>query len=321
MTVFETLVFPVDSGALFNTLANGFNKKCNVNSLSVLQNLKKRAISKFLTVKLALKLAALDSPLKKAYLNTYYCNHVLEQDGKTIIGKYCSNRWCYECNRIRTAKLINGYKPVVKEFKDPAYIVLTVKNIPGEQLRSKIQQMNAVFRKLVHLVLIRDEIYIEAIRTIEVTYNILTGEYHPHFNVIVNGSVIAKMIIREWLMYFPENEANESAQYVRPVNDRTLNELFKYVVKFDNKTPVKALDVIFRALHGIKITAPSGVKKVIEDVEDLVSVAIPELVPATRLWWWKQGKKDWVSRLCWPEEEGVKLLSMIERRIKLFNSS
>ena len=69
----------------------------------------KRAKAKFLTNGLSFPLIDLNSPLKKSYWLTWHCTSVLLQEGQKITSRYCNNRWCIVCNRIRTAKLINGY--------------------------------------------------------------------------------------------------------------------------------------------------------------------------------------------------------------------
>lgn len=308
---------------LLDTLANHWNLGFQKSSESTLEKIKKRARSKYLTNRFILSLIDLKSPLEKGYWNTFYCNQVLSQEGKKIIGKYCGNRWCHECNRIRTAKLINGYKPVVENFKDPMYTVLTVKNVSCDVqvLRGKVKEMNGEFRKIIDLIRKRDGVYIEAIRTIEVTYNLKTDEFHPHFNIIVNGKENAKMIIYEWLKHFPDKEVNLGGQCMKKADSGTLSELFKYVVKFDKKNPPAATDIIFQALAGIKITSPTGVKRVPEEVEELISTEIPELEPADRLWWWSATDKDWITKNCWPQKEGVKLCSFIAKSIKLKSRS
>lgn len=305
--------------ALLDTLVKYWNEESPISSENVLEKIKKRAKSKYLTNKYIFKLITLHSALDKGYWNTYYCNQVLVQEGKKIYGHYCGNRWCFECNRIRTAKLINGYKPVVSTFKDPWYIVLTVKNVDCEvlTLRSKVKEMNKEFRKIVDLIRKRDQIYIEAIRTIEVTYNKNTNKLHPHFNLVINGKVNAEMIITEWLKHFPENEVNRGGQCMERADINTLNELFKYVVKFDDKTPGKALDTIFQALKGIMITSPTGIKKIKEEIENLVITEISELVPAERSWWWSQKEKDWITKNCWPDESNIKLCKFIKQSIKI----
>ena len=84
-----------------------------------IDSLKKRARAKYISRALVLELTKLDSPLKKSYWNTWHCSNILYQEGKKITTKYCNNRWCLVCNRIRTGKLIAGYLPVMKAMKQP----------------------------------------------------------------------------------------------------------------------------------------------------------------------------------------------------------
>lgn len=304
----------INSEGFFNTLVRSWNKDSKVLAPDSLLSIKKRSAKKILTSKFVLPLIELHSPLEKQYRNTLYCNHTLiTKDGK-ITGRYCGNAWCRECNGIRTAKLIKGYGPAVAEWNAPMYMVLTAKNVKGEELRGRILDMNEKFRKLTDLIRNRDGIYIQVIRTIEVTYNWKTKEYHPHFNVLVNGGVIGDLIIQEWLQYFPPEEADRSGQFITKMNGGTLNELFKYVTKLDKNTPAEALDTIFQAIRGINRVTATGVKKVSEELDDLVSVVmVPEIPSALREEWnWNADKKDWVSRSCTANPEGITLCSYIQ---------
>jgi len=306
------------SSFFLDTLANDWNKGGKLSSSDTLVKLKARAKAKYLTNKYIYRLIDLHSPLEKQYWNTYFCNHVLVQEGKKIYGHYCSNRWCFECNRIRTAKLINGYKPAVESFKDPFYMVLTIKNVPCtvKDLQSKVKEMNKEFRKIIDLIRKRDGLYIEAIRTIEVTYNKRTNELHPHFNIVVNFNSVAEMIRDEWLKHFTKEQVDIKGQFIHKADKGTLKELFKYVCKIDDKTPAFALDIIYQAMRGIKLTAPNGVRKVSEEIEDLVCTEIKELDPAERTWWWNSEKRDWETKNCWPDLEGIRLCKLIEKLIK-----
>jgi len=63
-----------------------------------------RARSKYFTRGLMFGMIDLkDSPLIKQYWNTYYCASTLFQESGKITSRYCSNRFCIVCNRIRTA--------------------------------------------------------------------------------------------------------------------------------------------------------------------------------------------------------------------------
>src|ERR1035437_2148495 len=79
--------------------------------------LKKRARSKFVANALSLALVDTKSELNQSYWNTWHCNETLTQHGNKITARYCNNRWCNTCNRIRTAKLMNGYLPALKKLQ------------------------------------------------------------------------------------------------------------------------------------------------------------------------------------------------------------
>ena len=78
---------------------------------TTLETYKRRAVAKFNTNALVFEMVKLDSPLTKSYWNSFHCSNIILQDGKTLTAKYCNNRWCTVCNRIRTGKLIKGYLP------------------------------------------------------------------------------------------------------------------------------------------------------------------------------------------------------------------
>jgi len=85
------------------------------------ETLQKRAKSKAFTFSYLFDLIDLKSDLTKSYWQTYYCSTSILQEGKTLTSKYCNQRWCLTCNRIRTAKIINGYKSEIESFKDPQF--------------------------------------------------------------------------------------------------------------------------------------------------------------------------------------------------------
>ena len=104
-----------------------------------LETLARRAKAKFFTNAYTVRLAMLKSPLQKSYNNTIFgCSALLYQTGKTITTHYCNNRWCVVCNRIRTAKMINGYKKPLSELKEKYFVTLTIPNVDKDILLSLI---------------------------------------------------------------------------------------------------------------------------------------------------------------------------------------
>ena len=266
---------PLDTLAQLGTVSENDYKKTP---------LYKRARAKTFSAPLAVKLAVLGTDLEKSYRNTYYCNQNLVQYGNKITGNYCNNRWCSVCNRIRTAKLIIGYKKPLEELEDKHLVTLTLPNCKAENLRETIDFMQETCKKIQEIFKNRKkrgtrDWQLVGIRKLECTYNYKTDTYHPHYHLLVQGEVAANELVKEWLKKVPS--ATQQAQDVRRAEPDAEVELFKYftkiVTKVDKtfKTLVKPLDVIFTAMRGLRVFQPIGLKKdVSEDIEDIITEEI-----------------------------------------------
>lgn len=261
---------------------------------STAKNLTKRARSKYLSNSLALKLTDYGEKLKKSYWNTYYCCEVLTQIEKKLTGKYCNNRWCLVCNRIRTAKLINGYKETLSNLKNKRFVTLTVPNCSADDLPKTLDLMYKTLREISKKLTQQREPLI-GIRKVEVTYNAMRDNFHPHFHFIISGKKVSDNVINEWLKRFPE--ANRKAQDNREAHETSYLELFKYFTKLiSNKTfHARALNVIFEAMHSKRTFQPMGIKKhVSEDVDEIQGIIYEDLIPAEKNWTWLEC--DWIDR-------------------------
>ena len=293
MSAFET--------ASLDTLAQlGTNPKTEPREIGFLA---KRARAKTFTAPLSVKLASLESDLKKSYWNSYYCNDSLTQEGNKITGRYCNNRWCSVCNRIRTAKLIVGYTKPLAELADKHFVTLTLPNCKAEELKGVITFMQATCKTIQEFFKKRhqrksQDWQLVGIRKIECTYNPITSTYHPHFHFLIEGEIAAKELVSEWLKRVPT--ASSKAQDVRKADVGAEIELFKYFTKMVVKTQkgymtfVKPLDVIFVAMQGLRVFQPLGLKKDIsEDIETLITEEIAGIDEKFVKWSWF--KNDWID--------------------------
>jgi hypothetical protein len=268
----------------------------------------KRARSKYLSRALVLELTKLDSPLKQSYWNTWHCSHILHQQGKKITTKYCNNRWCLVCNRIRTAKLIKAYLPEIKKMRDPQFVTLTVPNVPANELKKVIDGMIREFILIKNVFVRRRAFRLTGIRKLECTCNNKTKEYHPHFHLIVDGIVVGNALIEEWLHRYPD--ADKRGQNIRQADENSMIELFKYSTKLTTKSLITkqngkivisvnaiALDVIFQAMYKRRIFQSMGlIKQVSEDVEEIDAQTIDDLKEVTEDFWrWEQEVSDWIN--------------------------
>jgi DNA-damage-inducible protein D len=264
----------------------------------------KRARAKTFTAPLSVKLASLNTDLKKSYWNSYYCNENLRQEGNKITGKYCKNRWCSVCNRIRTAQLIQGYKMPLLELEDKQFVTLTLPNCEAVDLEETIDFMLKTVKTVQDAIKMRhhrgkQDWQLVGIRKLECTYNHKTSTYHPHFHFLIEGQVAAKELVNEWLKRVPS--ASSQAQDVRKAKEGAEIELFKYFSKIVTKTDkgfttfVQPLDVIFMAMRGRKVFQSIGLKKdVSEDIEDIITEEISGI--EEKFVDWKWFKHDWVDK-------------------------
>lgn len=270
----------------------------------------KRAKAKFTQQKLIKSLIRLKSPLAKKYDSTLMCSSVIEQVDNKLRSRFCNNRWCNICNRIRTAKLIKGYGPAIDSMLDPRFVTLTVPNVTAENLRAEIRRMVSEFKKIQDLRRKNLQPLITGIRKLEVTYNPDFKNYHPHFHFIIDGEQIAKELIESWMDR--HNKADIRAQDQREAKNPI--ELFKYFAKLTSKSKSdtiiiragkmvrieysypKALDKIFVAIEGTRIIQPVGKIKYIKDAEnisELETVTVDDLDKEEALWIYQEN--DWVN--------------------------
>ncbi len=269
----------------------------------------RRARAKYMTLPLAVTLAELRGPLEKSYRNTVYCASVLDQRDGKLTTKYCGNRWCLVCNRLRIARAIRAYLPVVSLWRDKYFVTLTVPNCPGHELPAVLDRMYRELTNAKYRIKRTDRLPFKALRKLEVTYNRQRDDYHPHFHLVVDGEGCANAMVRQWLLAYPE--ASPKAQDVRPCDERTLKEAFKYFTKLVAKSstsgksvavPAPSLDTIFRAMRSRRVYQPMGFKAAVENAEpegeELLlegSTAAVTQFAEDVMWEWSQQLSDWVD--------------------------
>lgn len=265
------------------------------------QVLLKRARSKYLSKQLAHKLRQCnpESPLTESYFGSMLCSGVMRQEGRKLVTTYCKQRWCAVCNRIRTAKAISGYLPVIRDLNDVYFVTLTKKTVPGADLKASIDLMNKSWRKITDTARKKREGF-KGVRKAECT--IRPGDqYHYHYHVIVSGKENAEWLVNAWLKRLKEL-SDPKAQDVRPADERSLKEVFKYFTKLtaSSKNGVRSLyeyrrmDVIFQSMRGRRVFQPfGGLRVVSEELEDVNGQDFESLEEAEQVWQWHS--EDWIN--------------------------
>ena len=275
---------------------------------TTLTDYKKRAKAKYAQSTLVRHLMKLDSPYKDKYEDTMLCSGILQQQGDKIQSRYCKHRWCRICNRIRTGKLINGYQEALNNMNDKQFVTLTVKNVPAENLRSTIEKMIKDFRLIQELRRKKKQKAFNCIRKLECTYNPDSNTYHPHIHVIIEGFRAGSELIFAWLKR--NEDSSIKGQDQKKCYDAI--ELFKYFAKLTSKSKSdtkyykgkkiiqeewhypEALDIIFRAIEGLRIIQPMGnIKMVNDEIEELEIQVVERLEEKFTLWIYRGS--DWID--------------------------
>lgn len=295
---------------------------------------KKQQWAKTLSTHFAINLAMQnpDSPLKKSYDNSYHCARVKQYDGEKMTSTYCKNRWCYTCNRIRTAININNYAPEISKMGQPYFVTLTRPTVKIEELPEQIKRIENDWRLIYNYSKKTSSkkkgIFLSGIRSMECTIR-PGGFYHYHFHIIVDGWANAEWLHSEWLKRNPESRA--SGQNVKPANKGAMLELFKYAVKMSvgniEETNFKRLDKVFQVLKGKRTLSTFGGFKIpktakedeFEEIESQITKELQlRLGNDESVWVWDDKTYDWVDKetgeLLIGEPIPDKILKIVEKK-------
>jgi hypothetical protein len=279
--------------------------------------LQRRANSKLLAYQLARALGSL-GPVKLAgqYERGGNCCSVVQKIGERYRSTYCERRFCLVCNRIRTSKLIYAYKPALDSLTDLYFVTLTVPNVQSQDLKQTIQGMTKAFQRIKDNLRKNYGQRITGIRKIEVTYNDVRRDYHPHFHIILSGQMAAETLLELWLNQFPS--AKKGAQDIKKADENAVKELFKYFTKIttnnkrSRKLHITALNTIFNSIQGIRIFQPFGIKQAKPEISEAQrqeylqeaarerqAIATGEInlepIPEVKAFVWNQYAANWID--------------------------
>jgi hypothetical protein len=273
-------------------------------------NFGKRARVKFLSEAMAVGLANVpNSKLTRSYWNTFYCSSILQKRGDKLTTKFCKNRWCLVCCRVRSAQLMKQYLPVLESWPDKHLVTLTLPNCSRADLELTIENMKAGFNR------IRDAIQkqhkrkqraspLVALRKLESTHNPDQDNYHPHFHLVVPDLATANELRESWLIQFPS--AKWKGQDVRPANAGAAHELFKYFTKLittqskERFIRLEPLNAIFEAIAGQRTFQAFNIPKTkpVQSDEELDALAeqLADELEIDAVYEWQQVQADWINK-------------------------
>jgi len=152
-------------------------------------------------------------------------------------------------------KAVHKYGAALKALRDPRYAVLTVENCPLEMLGAAITDLFAAFERLRH-----SKVWTTvrgAVAVLEITFNRQERTWHPHINVIFDGSFIPKAKLdAAWLR---ATHGHGRFTWIERVDDKTFYELLKYVTKLADFVDVpQAVEWFLRGTRGRRFIRTYG---------------------------------------------------------------
>lgn len=120
----------------------------------------------------------------------------------------CHCSLCPTCNFFRSRNNLHDFIMILEDFFSEddnceypfVFLTLTVPNCPGSELRQTIKKINKAFNKFLGYDEIKN-IVVGCSRSLEVTINEDTGEFHPHLHCLI----IVKKDYFKWHKSFKDN--------------------------------------------------------------------------------------------------------------------
>jgi len=241
--------------------------------------------------------AALGNNRKADYVS--HCSDFLtigtnaEGKSKVLKAYRCNDRLCPICQKVRSSKTYSILRQAIDESEKNGdyhyiFLTLTVKNIEGSILRDAVKGMIKAFDSMRKTTRFQRAIG-GSIRSLEITNNKETQEWHPHLHIILQ--VKKQYFYRSSKLYITQDQylamwkkalakyttlQSEVVDIRRTKKDEIAIELCKYVSKsndyIDIENPSHSADrvaVLSTAIHGIRFTGMSGnIKKVPVSTEE-----------------------------------------------------
>ena len=209
------------------------------------------------------------------------CGTFIEYDStdhRITNANFCKQRCCPLCQKRRSLEMYAKVKSNTEQMfgYNLLHIVLTSENCYGDELSSRISQMIVASRQLFNNTRIK-QAFKGVARFIEVTYNELQDNFHPHFHCLV---MVKPSYFKS--RYYIKNEALSElwSKYMREpcfthisrADSNAVAEVAKYCVKpFELERidkNIEAFTIIFEALRSRRLVQFFGDFKKFEKLFD-----------------------------------------------------
>lgn len=169
----------------------------------------------------------------------------------------CRDRLCPTCSLIRSRGVAERVTAAVREMDSPRFVTLTIRS-DGRPLKDMLQRLRDGWRRLRQTELWRRRVR-GGVYVIETTYNLRTGDWHPHIHAVVDGTYIAqRQLSAQWLQATGDSPIVD----IRAVRSR--KAVARYVAKYVAKGvaiaewPTEAIAEYADAMHGARLVHTFG---------------------------------------------------------------
>lgn len=255
------------------------------------------------SVRIAAKLAEIG--YEKRSIRMKYCGTHLEfaqchDCGNLAITQatLCRDRLCPTCAwrlSLKRYALMGGVMQALYDAYPEYYyslVTLTVKNAEPHELRSTLDRMQEAWRSTINQRWAKEK-FAGWARSIEITYNVKTHTFHPHYHIIMMTPDFDSPFdgVREWLRQCARQgiEAVFKAQNVAMITPedhtageslaKSICEAYKYTIKSDSleEMPLAHFKAYADAVDGKRLISMGG--KIKEMAKAMEADRLDELAP------------------------------------------
>jgi plasmid rolling circle replication initiator protein Rep len=259
--------------------------------------------------------------LKKCATYLQFAKNTETNERRLLWGNYCQKRLCPVCMQRLSMKRFANLSAVTsvaaKEQKlQFLFLTLTAKSVAGSELKSEIKKYFDSWRNLTRYSPEFKKGVHGWFRSLEVTYNQDTDEYHPHLHILLavkstyfktSGYYITQKKWAEiWAHYLNIDYSpivDIRKTYSKKSDSSAEQEAAKYTIKEDNyikkyskNLTKKIVEVLDYSLKRVRLIAYGGVLKTIhnqlkldDDSLDLEGEISPEISEIIENYRWKFG--------------------------------
>ena len=169
----------------------------------------------------------------------------------------CRSRLCPRCRKFRRGELQARLLEACKRMDARRFVTLTLVS-SDRPLREQLCDMRKSFAKLRRSPLWKERV-VGGVYCIEVTYNRIRRQWHPHLHAIVDGRFIPKFALSDAWQLASNGSSIVDVSNV-PSASRVVNYVTKYVAKSDDASGFPDDKVVEWAVevHGLRLVHTFG---------------------------------------------------------------